>query len=103
MIRKRWYDMDIVLVCSGGVSATIFIKKLKMYAEEEGMDYQIHACGMTELNHKVDVLLLSPQAAYAKRQFLKYVEEEHHILVIDSFTYSSLDARETLRQIKEIL
>lgn len=95
--------MDIVLVCSGGVSATIFIKKLKMYAEEEGMDYQIHACGMTELNHKVDVLLLSPQTAYARRQFLKYVEEEHHILVIDSFTYSSLDARETLRQIKEIL
>lgn len=95
--------MSIVLICSGGVSAAIFIKKLRMLAKQEGIQIQLSACSITQLDQKVDVLLLSPQVAYAKKQLLPYVNNPSHILVLDSFTYSSLDAHKPLKQIKELI
>lgn len=94
--------MDIVLVCSGGVSAAIFMKKLMMLAKEEHVAFTLSACSLSQVKEKADVLLLSPQVAYAKKQLRSYVENEDHILLIDSFSYSSLDARHILDQIMKI-
>lgn len=94
--------MDIVLVCSGGVSAAIFMKKLKMLAKEKQIAFTLSACSLSQLKAKVDVLLLSPQVAYAKKQLRCYVESEDHILLIDSFSYSSLNAHQILDQIMKI-
>lgn len=94
--------MDIVLVCSGGVSAAIFMKKLMMLAKEEHIAFTLSACSLSQVKEKADVLLLSPQVAYAKKQLHSYVENKDHILLIDSFSYSSLDARQILDQIIQL-
>ena len=95
--------MVIVLVCSGGVSASIFMKKMKLLAEQKQIHFTLTSCSIHQLKQKADILLLSPQCAYAKKQVLPYVTSMDHILVIDSFAYSALDAQDTLRQIQDIM
>lgn len=95
--------MNIILVCSGGVSASIFMKKLKLLAQQKQIDFQLSSCSIHELRQCADILLLSPQCAYAKKMVMPYVSDEDHILMIDSFEYSKLDAQHTLQQIQKIV
>lgn len=93
--------MDVLLVCSGGVSATIFMKKLRQMAEEKKIKFQLKACSINQVK-QTDVILLSPQVAYAKRQLLTYVCDETHMIQINNFDYASLNTSNVLNEIMNI-
>ena len=100
-MKKRCYHMNVLLVCSGGVSASIFMKKLKQMAEEKKIKFQLNACSLSSVTN-TDILLLSPQVAYAKRQLQVYVEDEAHLIQINNFDYASLNTNNVLNEIMNI-
>ena len=89
--------MNVLLVCSGGVSASIFMKKLKQMAEEKKIKFQLKACSLSSVTN-TDILLLSPQVAYAKRQ----LQDEAHLIQINNFDYASLNTNNVLNEIMNI-
>lgn len=57
--------MRILLVCAGGLSSSIVMKKVKKYGEEIGEDIEINAVGTTAVEEEsekgYDCVLTAPQ------------------------------------------
>lgn len=61
--------MKVLLVCAGGMSTSILMKKLEKHAAEKGIDFEIAATGISsylDICHSYDVILLAPQVSYHK-------------------------------------
>ncbi|MCW6679153.1 PTS sugar transporter subunit IIB [Anaerococcus sp. NML200574] len=59
--------MNILLVCAGGMSTSILMKKMEKFWAEKGVDLNIKAVGVSayEENAKdFDVILMGPQVRY---------------------------------------
>lgn len=63
--------MRILLVCAGGMSTSILMKKLDKYSEEKGLNMKIKAVGMSDysdLYKDFDVILVGPQVSYRVKE-----------------------------------
>ena len=60
--------MRVLLVCAGGMSTSMLMKKMMKYAEEHDFPLDIAAHGAFEQGNAEDwdVVLLGPQVAYKK-------------------------------------
>lgn len=61
--------MKITLACAGGMSTGMLVKKMKAAAEKRGLDVEIGAYAVSELDTVgpgSDVILLGPQVSYQK-------------------------------------
>jgi PTS system cellobiose-specific IIB component len=61
--------MKILLICAGGASTSILMKKMEKYAEGKGIDLKISAKGIGEYQDyykEYDLILLGPQISYQK-------------------------------------
>lgn len=61
--------MRILLICAGGMSTSILMRKLETYAGEKGFPLSITARGIGDYEDVVkdfDVILLGPQVSYQK-------------------------------------
>lgn len=59
--------MNILLVCAGGMSTSILMKKLQKYSDERGMGDNIKAVGLSayeDIYKDFDVILMGPQVSY---------------------------------------
>jgi cellobiose PTS system EIIB component len=59
--------MNILLCCAGGMSTSLLVTKMEKAAKEQGIDCQIWAVGVSEVNihlDNADILLLGPQVRY---------------------------------------
>ena len=72
--------MKILLVCAGGYSTSILMKKVRDYTAKNGLDVQIDAVGanMEEEEMKrdalnADVLMVAPQIRYKKDEIAQIV------------------------------
>lgn len=94
--------MKVVLICSGGLSAAILMKKLKMEAKEQEIPLEITAMGLQEVGNApiCDVLLLSPQCAYAKGSIEKQIDAQTSIVTVHNYDYASLNAKKILAEIQ---
>ena len=67
--------MKLLLVCAGGMSTSMLMKKLEAYAAKEGREFEVAAIGVEELVNPADkgydVILLGPQIAYRKDKIVK--------------------------------
>lgn len=97
--------MKVVLICSGGLSAAIMMKKLKMEAKEQEIPLEITAMGLQEVGNApiCDVLLLSPQCAYAKGNIEKQVDKRTKIVTVQNYDYASLNAKKVLADIQHVI
>lgn len=62
--------MKILLVCAGGMSTSILMKKMEKYWNDQGQDLTIKAVGMSEYQdvyQDFDIILLGPQVSYRSR------------------------------------
>ena len=98
-------SMKAVLICSGGLSASIMMKKLKIEAKEQGIQLQISAMGLQEVEKAAgcDVLLLSPQCAYAKANITKQIDSQTTIVIVHNYDYASLNAKKVLADILDVM
>lgn len=68
--------MKVLLVCAGGMSTSILMKKLEKYADEKGIDFEIAAVGLSaykDVWKDYDCILMGPQVSYRKDDIVKEV------------------------------
>ena len=95
-----WYDMNMIMICNAGISSMLMVKKLAMIAEEKRLDLQFSTQSVTQLDlSKADVLLLSPQVSYVRKQ----LSLNALVYQISSFDYSSLNAIKIIEDIQILL
>ena len=63
--------MKILLVCAGGMSTGLLMKKMEAYWAEQGEELKITAVGMSEYDEvyqEYDVIMVGPQISYRLAQ-----------------------------------
>lgn len=61
--------MRVLLVCAGGMSTSILMKKLEKYAADKGIEFEIAAVGLSaykDVCANYDCILMGPQVGYQK-------------------------------------
>lgn len=63
--------MKILLVCAGGMSTGLLMKKMEKYWEEKGEENSINAVGLSEymdVYKDYDIIMTGPQVSYRLNQ-----------------------------------
>ncbi|MBY6278077.1 PTS sugar transporter subunit IIB [Symbiobacterium thermophilum] len=98
--------MKILLICAGGMSTSILMKKLQKYADDNGLGLEkIVARGMNdfeEVYQEFDVILLGPQISYRKEEIQKRVGGKP-LAVIAPQDYALGNAEKIFAQINALL
>ena len=95
--------MKLLLLCAGGASTSILMKKMEKYAEANGIDFTVEAHGVSAYEDYVqnfDVIMLGPQISY-KRDTLAQ-ETGKPVGVVASLDYALGNAENIFNQIKTI-
>ncbi len=95
----------IYLMCSGGMSTSLIVTKMKKAAEEQGYDCEIEAFGMTCAakirDNPPDILLLAPQARFLMKELEKTMPCP--VALIDMVAYGSMNGAKILNMAKKEL
>lgn len=94
--------MNIILVCSAGMSTSLLVTKMQKESEALGADDKIFACSVDELElyiDQYDVVLLGPQIKYKAPSIGEFVAaREKKFAVIDPISYGMVDGKKVLKQ-----
>lgn len=63
--------MKILLVCAGGMSTGLLMKKMEAYWAEQGEELTINAVGLSEypdVYKEYDIVLVGPQVSYRLKE-----------------------------------
>ncbi|GAF20383.1 MULTISPECIES: PTS sugar transporter subunit IIB [Shouchella] len=94
--------MNILLVCSAGMSTSMLVTKMREAAEMKGVTCDIDAVSASQLNdhlEKVDVLLIGPQVRYMQAQITKQAEPYNvKVDLINQMDYGMMKGENVLNQ-----
>lgn len=95
--------MKILLVCAGGMSTSILMKKMEAYWKEVGEELEIKAVGLAEYQDvykNFDIVMMGPQVSYR----LKEVKENtgHPCAAIQSFDYAIANCPNIMKLAKKL-
>ena len=94
--------MNIMLVCSAGMSTSLLVEKMKSVIEEENLAVNVFAVSQLEaMNYtgNIDVILLGPQVRYLKDKMMNLWPEQGTVVeVINSLAYGTLNGKAVLKQ-----
>ena len=96
-------DRKILLICAGGMSTGILMKKMERYAQEQGMNLKIDAVGMSayeDMYKDYDVILLGPQVSYKKAEIEEITQMP--IAVIAAYDYAIGNVANIMKQVDEL-
>lgn len=94
----------ILLVCSGGMSTSVLMKKMEKYAADNGIELSVDACGTGNYEDEAgdyNVILLGPQIAYRKAQIAGSVSIP--VAAIAPQDYAFGNVANILKEVDEIL
>lgn len=101
--------MNIVLVCSAGMSTSLLVTKMENAAHQKGMNAVIKALPEAEIHHAVDsepidVILLGPQVRYLLPK-IKQIASHKKIPVdlIQPMHYGMMDGESVLKQAVQLV
>jgi PTS system cellobiose-specific IIB component len=90
--------VNILVVCTTGISTGMLVKNMRQAAEGKKLDIQINAVPEFQLSEnadRADVVLLGPQVRYL-REKVKTVMEDKPVQVIDMRDYGMMDGERVL-------
>lgn len=95
--------MKILLVCAGGMSTSMLMKKMEVYWKEQGEELEIKAVGLTEypeVYQNFDILMVGPQVSYR----LKEIKENTGLPCesIQSFDYATANCPNIMKLAKKL-
>lgn len=99
----------IMLVCSAGMSTSLLVSKMNKSAEENGIDAEVFAAGVNEVEEKlaendVNVLLLGPQVRYKKAEYEEVVEGKNiPVEVVNMQDYGMVNGEKVLQAALDLL
>ena len=91
--------MNILLICSAGMSTSMLVEKMKIAAKKLDIDANIWAVGDAEAKHnvdKADVIMLGPQVKFLLQKTKDLVHDSKPVLVIDMLSYGRFDGAKIL-------
>lgn len=97
--------MNILLVCSAGMSTSMLVKKMQEAAENKGLEANIWAVGDSESQEeskKADIVLLGPQVKYLESKMKERVNNEKPVSVIDMRVYGTMNGAKALDNALEV-
>ena len=99
--------MKISLFCNAGMSTSLLVEKMKEATKEEGLDADIVAYPLNELDRHIegiDVALLGPQVGYQKKKS-KQIADKHNVPldVISMTDYGRINGKAVLEQAKKLI
>lgn len=95
--------MKILLVCAGGASTSILMKKMEKYAQGKGIELEISAKGIGEYQEYYkgnDLILLGPQISYQKDNIK--ADTKLPIAVIPPYDYAIGNAENIFKLVESI-
>lgn len=95
-------ELNIVLVCSAGMSTSLLVSKMQQAAENKGITVNIEAIASSvaveQLGEKeVDVLLLGPQVRFLEKDY-KQRFSDIHVDMISPVNYGTMNGEAVLDQ-----
>ena len=93
----------VLLICAGGLSTSILMKKMMKYAEENGFELKIEAVGVTnydDVAKNYDVILLGPQISHKKAEIQAVTKMP--IDVIPAYDYAIGNIANIFKQVDKI-
>jgi PTS system cellobiose-specific IIB component len=92
--------MKLLLLCAGGLSTSILMKKLEKYAAGKGVPFEVIAKGINEYEdfyREYDVILLGPQVSYKKEEVAAATQKP--LGVIAQMDYALGNAENVFKQL----
>lgn len=92
----------IILLCNGGLSTGILVKKMKAAAEAAGYECEIMAAPVSdaeEVGRDADLILLGPQVRFQMETVKKQVSCP--ITSIDPVSYGTMNGEKVLNQARK--
>ena len=94
--------MNIILVCSEGMSTSLLVAKMKKESDVIGNHDEIFACAADQLESyidKYDVILIGPQIRYKAKNIGELAAKKGKgFAVIDAVSYGMVDGNKVLAQ-----
>ena len=90
-------ERKVLLICAGGMSTGILMRKMEKYAEEQGISLKIEAVGMYK---NYDVILLGPQVSYKKGEIEQNTQKP--IAVIPAYDYAIGNVANIMKQVEDL-
>lgn len=95
--------MKILLVCAGGMSTSILMKKMDEYWKQQGEELVIKAVGLAEYQdvyQNFDIVMVGPQVSYR----LKEIKENTNLpcSAIESFDYAIANCPNIMKLAKKL-
>lgn len=93
-------ERKILLICAGGMSTSLLMKKMEKYAKEKGIALKIQAVGMSDYEDvykEYDVILLGPQVSYKKAEITDTTKMP--LAVIAAYDYAIGNAENIFKQV----
>lgn len=104
---ERGINMNILLVCSAGMSTSLLVTKMEKAAEEQGKEYKIWAVPEAEAPNnipKADVVLIGPQMRFWKKDAEKLAKPYNvPVDVIDTVTYGMNDGPAVVKSAEKLV
>ena len=91
--------INILLVCSAGMSTSMLVKKMQEAASVKGIEANIWAVGdanSQDASKKADIILLGPQVRYLEKNMKAKVNNEKPVAVIDMRVYGTMNGEAAL-------
>ncbi len=96
--------MRILLVCAGGMSTGLLMKKMEAYWKEQGEDLTINAVGLAEYGDvykDYDIVLVGPQVRYKLEDIRK--DTGLPADVVNSLDYAIANCPNIMKQAKALM
>ena len=98
--------MNILLVCSAGMSTSLLVSRMLDYAKEKQINVQIEAHPVGEVESygpDADVILLGPQVRFQEEHIRSLFDENKPIAVIDMKDYGMMNGKKVLDEAIQLI
>ena len=92
--------MNILLVCSAGMSTSLMVNKMNDAAKERGIEANIWAVPDADaINNvdKADIIMLGPQVRFLESK-MREISHNKPVVIIDMMAYGMMDGKKVLEQ-----
>lgn len=94
--------MNIILVCSAGMSTSMLVNKMEKAAAERKIEANIKAIAASDLKNNLenlDVILIGPQVRYLEKKIKASAEPKGiKVAIIDQLAYGMMKGDKVLEQ-----
>lgn len=99
--------LNIMLVCSAGMSTSLLVNKMNKMGRERGLDLKVFAVAEADVDgykDQVDIILLGPQVRYLLPKMKEKMEEKNiPVDVINTVDYGTMNGERVLEHALSLL